>query len=84
MSMPSLENDITRILSKARQGLTPAEIVDRINGEPRAAGKYTEPEIRGWLEGMPNVYAKGEKYCLKPEDASQAAPRTGKEATENH
>jgi len=84
MSMPSLENDITRILSQARKGLTPAEIADRINSEPRVAGNYTEREIRGWLEGMPNVYAEGEKYHRKPEDASQAAARIGKEATENH
>ena len=79
--MPTLENHIDRILGEARECLTPPEIADRLNSEP-SGGNYTGAEIKGRLDKMRTVYAKGDKYCRKAEDASQAAARIVREATE--
>ena len=81
--MPRLESHITRILGESRECLTAAEITDRLNHEVGRNDAYRVGEILGVLQKMPNVYAKGEKYCRKPEDASQAAARIVKEATED-
>jgi len=85
--MPSLENHIARTLGEARECLTVAEITERLNAEfgrkqtPNAP--YQVGEIESHLRSMSNVYAKGDKYCLKREDASQAAARIVREATKD-
>jgi hypothetical protein len=89
--MASHEDHIARIIADARECLTAAEITHRLNAELNAefpGGRvdtpYKEIEVKGRLEKMPNIYTKGDKYCLKREDASQAAARIVREATEKH
>jgi hypothetical protein len=82
--MPSLKNHITRILGEARGCLTSAEIAQRLNTEfGRTGTPYTTAEIEGCAAKMPNLRKSGKKYCRKPEDASQAAARIVREATES-
>ena len=77
--MPSLKNHITRILGEARECLTSAEIAQRLNTEfGRTGTPYTTAEIEGCAAKMPNLRKSG-----KPEDASQAAARIVREATES-
>jgi hypothetical protein len=79
--MPSLANHIRRTLAEAQECLAADEIAERLNREfPGTV--YTESEIQGKLVIMPNVRKSGTKYCLKPEDDSQAAARIVREATE--
>lgn len=80
--MPRLESHITRILGAARECLTAAEITDRLNDEVGRSDAYRVGEIVALLGKMPNIYAKGEKYCRKAEDASQAAVRIVREVTD--
>jgi hypothetical protein len=83
--MASHEDHIARTIAEARECLTAAEITHRLNAE-FAGGHvdtpYKEGVVRGLLERMPNIYTKGDKYCLKREDASQSAVRIVREATE--
>ena len=81
--MPSLENHITRILGEAKECLTAVEITVRLNAE--FGGKdtpHTITEIEACADKMPNLRKSEKKYCRKPEDASQAAARIVREATE--
>jgi hypothetical protein len=80
--MPSIENHILRTLNEARVPHSPREITNRLNNE-LGGEAYTESEIEVRLRKMPNVKAVGDKYRPKAENASQAAARIVREATED-
>ncbi len=83
--MPRLENHIDRTLGEARECLTAQEITDRLNQEVgKSEGPYSVGEIEAKLDAMPNIRKAGKKYCRRREDASQAAARIVREATEDH
>jgi hypothetical protein len=72
--MSNLEKQITQILEAAREGLTSVEITVRLNVD-FASQKipHTIAEIERCANKMPNVTKSERKYCLQPEDTSQAA-----------
>jgi hypothetical protein len=73
-----------RMIGQARECFTSKEIAERLNAEGgRAAEPYTEAEIEGWAKNMSALKRSGTKYCLKPEDANQAAARIVRESTRN-
>jgi hypothetical protein len=74
--VPSLGDEITRILDEARESLTSVEITVRLNRDVGSLKiPYSVSEIEWRAHKMPNVAESDKKYYLKGEDAGQAAAR---------
>jgi hypothetical protein len=74
--MPSLGNEITRILDEARESLTSVEITVRLNRDFGSLKiPYSISEIEWCAHKMPNVAKSDKKYYLKGEEVGQTAAR---------